>query len=425
MLALIKNYRLFILLFLALLLRLVLMFVDFSFDVNNHIVWAKDLHAFGFTSFFDKPSTEVYSTLYPNYPPVTLFLFYLAYPLSKIIFDVAWWLNTHISLFPSFIFPFFERRTFIAGILKIPSILFDFVFVWILILLAKKLNPKKNPTTDIVSLTLFNPVFFYNSAFWGQIDTIPIVLLLASYYVMLYTQTAILAGILFTLGLLIKPTIIIFTPIFLFFLLKRYGLSNTIKSTLASTLLFMLSFIFFLAKGDTFWGAFAIYYKKILAAQSLSYATNGAFNIWAILTQFVGTKTTEPFLLNVSYEMWGYVLTGLCFVAIMYKCSKIKDMPTALYTTSFLTALATCLFLTKMHERYFILPLPFLLLLSIKETRYRIWFYSFSFFTFLNIYHSWAVPFIRPLFAIVDNPLGYSSIALFFLISFFYLLKKV
>ncbi len=46
-----KNSFLILIVF-AIILRLILLFSDYAFDVNNHIVWAKDLYSRGFNNFF-------------------------------------------------------------------------------------------------------------------------------------------------------------------------------------------------------------------------------------------------------------------------------------------------------------------------------------------------------------------------------------
>ena len=58
----------------------------------------------------------------------------------------------------------------------------------------------------------------------------------------------------------------------------------------------------------------------------------------------------------------------------------------------FLIAFIAFLFLTKMHERYSLLPLPFLLLATLMNRKLLKWFIILSLISLFNLYHSWPVP---------------------------------
>src|SRR3989338_9814267 len=114
MISFINKHSLLSFFVLGLLLRFSLLFIDYSWDINNHIVWAKDLWQRGFSGFYETPSSEVYATIYPNYPHLSLFIFYLVYPLQSFIYSIAWWLNLTIPLFPSKLIFFIQSRAFLA-----------------------------------------------------------------------------------------------------------------------------------------------------------------------------------------------------------------------------------------------------------------------------------------------------------------------
>lgn len=413
-----KKHQLFSLLFLGFFLRLSLIFLDYSFDVNNHISWAHDLWMRGFTGFFDKQSTEVYATIYPNYPPAALFIFYLFYPIGKFIFSIFWWLNINLPLFPSNLVLFVEKKFFLAGMLKLPAIFADLGTAWLCYLFAKKISPKaKRLQLLIASLILFNPAFFYNSSYWGQIDIIPIFFVLASYYFLIYSKRHILSGILFTLALLVKPTAFVYFPIYIIFFINKNGFANFLKTLLIGNIIFIISFIPFLDK-FSLTAPYIIYSEKILAAQSLPYASNGAFNFWLLITQFAPIKDTAPFILDISYRVWGFIGAGLFFILIIYKYKK------SIFMASFLAAFASFLFLTKMHERYLILSLPFLLLRAVKDKRLLKWFYLLSLLSFANLYHSWPVPHNNFFVKLSQSSFAYNSVILILIVSFFFLLFR-
>lgn len=421
-----KKYPLLTLVILGLLLRLSLLFIDFSWDINNHIAWAKDLHNRGFSGFYETVSSEVYATVYPNYPPLSLFIFYLVYPLQAIIYSVAWWLNLTFPLFPSKLIFFLKDRVFLAAAFKLPAIIADLAIAWLCFLIVKKTVPKNKKIHLLIpSLILFNPAFFYNSALWGQIDSIPVFFVLSSIYLLLFTRKSIFSGFFFVLAILVKPTALVYLPLYIIFFIRKYSLINFLKSFLLSLLLFYFSFIPFLDNLSNPLLPFTIFSKKILAAQSLPFVTNGAFNFWVLVTGFEGIKDTAPFIFGISYKLWGYFITGFIFSLVTYSFFNKKDRVTAFFYAVFLLALASFLFLTKMHERYSLLPLLFLLLAGLKSQKLFRWFVVLSLISFLNLYHSWPVPKV-PFFAdLLYFPFVTASISLFQVVLFLYLFSRI
>ncbi|OGK15014.1 hypothetical protein A2774_01200 [Candidatus Roizmanbacteria bacterium RIFCSPHIGHO2_01_FULL_39_12c] len=408
---------------LGLLFRLSLLFYDFSWDLNNHIVWAKDLWQRGFAGFYEIQSSEVYATLYPNYPPLSLFLFYLFYPLHTLIEKIAWIINISIPLFPSKLIFFIQSRSFLAATLKLPAVFADLGIAWICYLFAKKTTGHRLTNKLITAFILFNPAFFFNSAMWGQIDAIPIFFVLVSIYLIMFSEKYLLSGVFFVLGILTKPTAFVFLPVYILFFIKKFRLINFIKAALLGFFIFYLSFIPFLNNFASPWLPFEIFSQKIMAAQSLPYVTNGAFNLWVLLHGFEGIKDTVPFLLSISYRYWGYFITGLFTVSILFRIFR-RNASRYFFFASFLVAFASFLFLTKMHERYSILPLPFLLLASIKNKKLIKWFVALSSISLLNLYHSWPVPKLGIFTGLLYYPQVTFGISLFNVFLFFYLLLQ-
>ena len=207
----IKKHLLFFLFFFGLVIRLSIIFVDYSWDVNNHMVWAKDFLMRGPQGFYETQSSNVFASLTPNYPPLAIFIFVVMRIFSPLVHSLYWWLNLHIALIPSNIIFFLEKVVFLAGLMKIPAILADLGIAFLVFLFAKKIIPKNKKNQIIaVSLILFNPAFIFNSGLWGQIDSIPIFFVLSSIYFLLYTKRSIVSTVLLTLALLIKPTVLVF-----------------------------------------------------------------------------------------------------------------------------------------------------------------------------------------------------------------------
>lgn len=419
---LVKKHSLLIVIVAAVLLRLALFFLDYSFDVNNHIIWGKDAIQRGLSGFYETRSSERFGVKYPNYPPLAIYIFSLIYPLQSIFYKITWWLNVNIPVFPSKLIFFVDSRTFLAGLFKIPSSLADFGIAYMVYLFIKDPRFKiKGSKLLILSLILFNPAFFYNSAYWGQIDAIPIFLALFSFYFLIKNRP-VLSTISFALALLVKPTALIYLPFYLILLLRKNNLLSVVKSLTISLFVFWLYFLPFFKTGNILLFPFATYYEKIMLTQSLAFISNGAFNFWLLISQFKGIKDTTVFLMGLSYQTWGYLITSILFIFIGNFLLKKKDKTNSFFHVIFLGAFASFLFLTKMHERYTMLPLPFLLLISLKDRSLMKWFIVFSVVSFLNLYHSWPVPHNELLIKALDTSMVYTLLSILNIIIFFYFL---
>lgn len=414
-----------ILMVMSLLLRFSLMFLDYSWDVNNHISWAQDLHRRGFDGFYDTPSSEVYASIYPNYPPVALFIFYFIYPLQSILFQFFWWLNITVPFFPSKLIFFVESRAFQAGWFKLPAMVGDLALAYLLYCFAKKQAPhNKKLHLFALSFVFFNPAFFYNSSYWGQIDVLPLLGIILSLYLLLFTRRFITSGIVFTLGLLVKPTILIYLPVYAVFFIRRSGVKKFLAALVFSLILFWASFFPFLKEGVDFFYPVKIFSEKIMAAQSLSFVTNGAFNFWVLITHFKGIPDVTSLLLGFSYKRWGFFITAVFYAAILYQCAKSNNPKKAFFSGLFFISFASFLFLTRMHERYSMLLLPFAFLAGLHKRQFLVWSVILSFFSFLNLYHSWPVPRIEMLTTLLSNPYVETGLSFLNVVSFVYLAKK-
>lgn len=416
-----KNFLFFIFL-LGLVIRLSMIFYDYSWDVNNHMVWAKDLLARGPQNFYETQSSNVFAWLTPNYPPLAIFIFVIMRLLNPLIHSFYWWLNLHIPFIPSNFIFFLEKTVFLAALMKIPAILADLGIAFIILLFTKKMIPKDKKNQIVaVSLILFNPAFIFNSALWGQIDSIPIFFVLLSIYFLVYTRQSVISSTMFMLALLVKPTALIFLPVYAVLFIKKFGFKKSIMSLFIINIIFYLFFLPFLKDKNILY-PYQVYLNKILNAQSLPYVTNGAFNFWVLIAGFRGIKDTAPFLLNIPYRIFGYAIVGLINALVIMRLIVSKKVTEDFFIALFVTAFAAFLFLTKMHERYSLLPIVFLLLFSLKKTKFIGLFILLSIISFINHYHNWAVPRIEFIMKIIDSMPFVYFISLTNVVIFFYLL---
>ena len=418
----IKKHPLFVLFFLGFILRISLLFIDYSFDVNNHISWAQDVFHRGLRGFYETPSKEVYATIYPNYPPASILIFYIAYTLQDIIFNIAWTLNVHIPLFPSTIIPFLKQRMFLAGLMKLPGLFSDIGVTWMSYMFAKKIVPNKTKLHILAAgLILLHPTFIYNSSFCGQIDSIPILFTLIGVYFLFYTKRSILSSISILIALLFKPTALVYLPIYVLFFMKKYKGKEAIKIFTVNLLFFWLAFVPFFRSGNIFFFPFQTYLYKILEEQSLSAVSNGAYTAWTMWPPHMYVQDSTILIGGLSYRLVGFIIVSIIFSAITWITYK-----RGLKKFDVIYALALCsytafLFLTKMHERYLILILPFLLLAALKDRYVLKWWIIVSAISFLNLYKSFAVPRIDILAESLNNQIVIFLFSLVNLIVYLYI----
>lgn len=389
-----SRHKLFSLLLLGLLLRLFLSVQIYSGDMNNYIAWAKDSLRFGFSGIYGREFFFRYGVLTPNYPPIPLFFFTIFYWLYEWVYQSAWSLNSTIGLFPSNLILFLEDQDTLPAFLKIPSMLADLGIAAVVFMFARKLvkNRKSRLPFLAASLVLFNPAFFYNSAYWGQVEAIPLFFVLTSFYLLLYSKKYIFSSLLFTLGLLSKQTSAVFIPLFVLAFLKGFGFRKSLKAFLASLAFFWITFLPFYKGGNLLLSPFSTYWQKIQTASVSDYVTDHAFNFWALISGLGKISDSTSFWLGLPYSIWGYIFFGVLLVAVLYVVYRKRDMSGTVLAAAGLSALAAFLFLTRMHERHLEQALPFLLLVGLKNKKV-LWIFLFlSVFHFLNLYHNWWAP---------------------------------
>jgi len=390
----IKQNKLLISLFLiGLLLRLFFSVQIYSGDVNNHIGWAKDALSSGFTGIYGR-SFEKYGVMTPTYPPIPLFFFTFFYWLFTVVYSVALKLNLGIKIFPSGLIWFLEDQDIMPAFLKIPAILADLGIAYLVFLFFTKILGKNSKKWPIIgfSLVLFNPAFFYNSAFWGQIESVPLFFILTSFYCLFFKESW-RSVIILTLAILTKQTVIIFLPLFAFIYYQKYGFKRSLRGVFLFLLIFCLFFLPFCQKEGWLTFPFLTYWNKIQTGSGSNYVTDHAFNFWALTTGLGKISDGKPFWLGLSYSIWGNLLFGSILIIIFTRLLIRRKVKTRDYLfAAALIPFAAFLFLTRMHERYLETALPFLLLLNGKKRFYLFSFLFISFFYLVNLYHNWWFP---------------------------------
>jgi len=403
---------------LSLLLRVLLINTAFHGDLNNNISWG-NMALTGLNGFFEKKGFD-YSI--PNQPPLYILLFALTSFLYKTIANLSWYLNNRIGIFPSS-FIWFWQQNAMTILVKLPSIFADLGIGVLIYKTTKylKLN------TNLTFLWLFNPITFYNSSIWGQTDPIVNFLGLTSVYFLIknprpssqVNKNLIYSMFFLTLSLLFKGSLVIFVPILLTYaILQKYNFGSWIKAVLISSAVAILIIVWFHSNLDLPIWIINLYTKQILPGEIGNLSAN-AFNFWYLINPGKVLDSVKYF--GLSARLWGYSITITFIAIIIFKLRQDKSIKALLYSLA-MTAFASFLFMTRIHERYLypFFPLATILIGFIPELIFPYIILSIIFL--LNMYNLFWAPGIPALENILRTTQFTSILAVINLVIFVILL---
>lgn len=422
-----KRCLFFFLFLFGLIIRIWCAIIDYSGDVNNHFHWGKNAVEFGFYGFYERNFPKLYGTALANYPPLANILFALFYFLYSLIGPFIWKLNLITPFFPSkLVFFWQEQKIMLSVFTKIPAILADIGIAYFIYLFAKKLTKSKKSPMPFISLllVLFNPAFFYNSSYWGQIEALPIFFVLVSFYLLLYSKHYIWSAIMMTLAFLTKQTAAVFAPLYILLFLYQNKLVKSIKAFLISLVVFVLIFLPFNKNSNIFIYPFITYWNKIMTAFGSEYLTAHAFNFWGLTYGLGHIPDKTVLFFGVSVRWWSLAFVYLITLIALYVLYKRRFKMRDILSVGYLIPLATFLFSTRMHERHLAMTLPFMLLAGINDKFVFKSFIFISFFHFLNMYSGWWSPHIEIVIKIFSGVLITNFLILTVIFLFFSLYVK-
>ena len=385
---------------LGLAIRLTLAYVllpdsGFWFDVPAFASWALSLAYHG-------PGPYYTTAGFADYPPGFLLILW---PLG--------WLSLQVA-------PNDELTTRL--LIKIPAILADGVLGFVAYLVVRR---EAGERAGLIAAGLYtlNPITWFDSAVWGQVDSIgTLVLFLA--VASLRTDRSEVTAFLAAMAILIKPQYVIVAPVVGIILLRRHLFARTDgPAPLASEptrqsqprlrgLLRLATSI--LAGAVPAYAVLALFHQTPFefiehmgkTANQYPYASMNAFNPWAIFSLVQGTEITNP--LQAIPWLWdlvpivggvtpyqiGLALLALASLPIAARLTLQPNQRTLWICASAL-ALAFFILLTRMHERYafpfFALALP----LAATSSRWLACYVVLSLTCFSNVYAVYSLPLLQ------------------------------
>jgi Gpi18-like mannosyltransferase len=321
-------------------------------DVQLFKVWSKTAAQHGVVNIYDKT--------WCDYPPAYLYVLKLTGKIYQRFY------------------PDFKEQTYLFNFLvKFPPIMADLVIALIVFLLFRR-NYNFKISTLAMSAYALNPVIILNSACWGQVDSVSILITLLA-VLALVKERYLPAWGLITLAILVKTQMFILLPIFILLTWRRGGFKRLLSGLFYS----WVSFVAILLP-------FFIHHKvdKIInlvinAVGEYPYITMNAFNLWWLFSLGKGRwiLDTQKIFNLLSFRLFGTFLFVLFMVFLLnYLFNKEKDEQ-AVFLSCALAFFAFFMLPTEMHERY-ILPMFVFLLLAFKT--YRL-YWILSVTAFINL----------------------------------------
>jgi dolichyl-phosphate-mannose-protein mannosyltransferase len=319
-------------------------------DINNFKAWSMHAARHPFREFYKSVNPSV--GVWCDYPPLYILVLWVVGKFYQ-LFDPAY------AHWGKFMFTL---------LVKFPPMLADVGCIGFLFVILKRYTS--------VSLALFagfifaiHPAVWYESALWGQVDSITLLLqLLATWYLIRgQYHWAILAT---AFNILVKPQGLILLPLVLFLAVYRGKWLQLVLGGVYSLLATFLVTLIFVPAGQIIPWLMNQYMSQ---ADLYAYSSIQAFNVWSFTGMWASDVSRGIFGLGagaptfwMQHKTWGLILFSLAYAfCLWFYWSRARRQNTEegvlIIHTSALIMIAFFLFPTRMHERYLYSGLFFLL----------------------------------------------------------------
>ncbi len=252
-------------------------------------------------------------------------------------------------------------------IMKLPAILADLGIGACILWFSKRVFAKQETTQKtgaylgiiLMLLYLFNPVSILDSAVWGQVDALGVLLFLGAFMLVL-KKKPFLAGLVYMIAMMTKLQNMIYGPLFFLFIWQLTGIVGLIQALAGSALAFFgLNVEFLRTKNmklviDSLTGNYDYF----------PYLSLNAYNLWWIVAKGFGMQISDKVLAigivkakTIGLFLFSsfYLLATGTMVVKNYHQVDDKQHTSTIFT--FLTCLiiaasAFFLFQTESHDRY-------------------------------------------------------------------------
>jgi len=293
-------------------------FEGYGYDIWIFKTWSRAVYYTGFAHFYDGIRSD--------YPP-----FYIYF---------LWAIGTFYKSFISFSFDI-DSPVF-TFLIKMPAMIADISTAFLIFLIVRRYGSFRLAFLSMISYS-FNPAIMYNSAIWGQVDSVYTLFFMLA-LMQLVSDKPMLSGIFLTLAILTKPQSLVLLPLFALYVIRKYSIFTSVKVAAASCAVFVVVSLPFYPINSIL-NIFKQYSSSYI---QYPYNSLNAFNIWAFTGMFQPDDTQFMF---ITYRTWGYILFGMIFIYVAYFTLKNKD-DMSIYISSAILFFTFFMFFTRIHERY-------------------------------------------------------------------------
>lgn len=319
---------------LSLVLRIILAgrYKGFGADIACFSAWADRMVTVGPSHFYSKD-------FFSDYPPLYLYLLYGIGFLKKVL-SLEPYSPVHLVL------------------LKLPAILSDLCIGYHLYRTCNKLVGLRS-SICLTSIYLFQPVVLLNSCLWGQMDSLYVfVLLLVCHF--LECQNLLPAMLLFGLGVLLKPQILIFTPILILGVIQFvFRGSFSLRMLMKACSYGLLTIIAMLLLAFPF-GLDQVSSQYLDTLNSYPYASVNAYNFWAGVGLNWHPQTTV--FMSMEAKTWGFVFIVLAASLSIVLGLRLGNLHQKHAVMGAFLIITMFTYSVRMHERYLFPAIPLLIL---------------------------------------------------------------
>lgn len=221
----------------------------------------------------------------------------------------------------------------------------------------------------VYGVAVFYPPFWWDSAIWGQMDTVVLAPLVWMVYFLL-RERYLTAGILWGVALSLKTQAILAVPVWAGVLVLHTARPRVLIGAAAAAgtlfvlaLPFMLHGLFSSSAGTFDWVTKS--YGEPLGKTYAQYSTLKAFNIWYLDALVYDTLNAKETVGGITKQVWGYMALALGLVgSAAFVVVRWRERRLGLVVWTALVMLCVVMLPTNVHERYLILALPWLLVMA-------------------------------------------------------------
>lgn len=363
----------------ALILRLALTNVMHGHptDIRNFKLWSMHAAQHSFADFYQSVDPE--NGIWADYPPLYIL--------------VLWFVGKFYLLLQ----PSFEHWTgpLFTLIVKMPAIFADLGCMALFIVILRRYIPLRQACFAAFIFAV-HPAVFYESAMWGQIDSVTLLLQLAAILLLIRKDYAA-AILVTTLNILVKPQGLILMPFILALTVYRRQWMHLLAGLVSSALVtFVLTALFVPIRQIPDW----LWQQYASQADLYAHSSIQAFNLWSLSGMWQSDVSRGIFGIGGGapawiwqHKTWGLILFSIAYAAgLLYfwyhdRQAERSDEEHGVLIWHVSTFLMIAFFLlpTRMHERYLYSGLFLLLGSMLLQRRLAPYFGLFSLTFMLNL----------------------------------------